>query len=663
MPVGLDSATANPASVQPEAGPGSKTPVSTEPTTTPVGATPAIKPQGQPGAPGQAAPGGVNPQNQINPDDTARYKAIQQALYPDIISGLKHISKIDDASSLKDVSSLSDEDINKLKDYLLDIGWESTYLFNEIFKTTNASGIREFINKVISIQDKLNTIDEQQFKNFVSQKELSVKQQDDAIKKQKSPPAAPVPPAMPGAGATVPPKAPINNIPPATPVDPNKPQAGGTPNGNLQSHASLYNDNRGESMVVEGGKVKSSSSIASTPDVLTELFTASKEASKAIDKYVDVDLMHKGASLLDPAREAGLELDVKRCAEVAAVKVSSLLDKLDEANEAKKSVTDIDTEKKFDDTISKAKGIADKGTNLFFKKKEEHKPAGEPKKDDSKPGEPKKEEPKADEPKPADEPKQANVDNSTPATVGSDVTTATIEDAKSVAAPEAKIPTNGESKVSAIIGSLRQKLKDRTAQVMPFKDLNKQVPTKVNEQVAKAQPKEIASDLAGMPKEKNEGLLGINREKGNFTAKEVDKIKKSYFDRGVGKSRLAMELACRQQLKGLLSNPLKKAFVDQAVTAGIDAEKASAIAHNAMIDGYQAAMEIVANEAFGNFVKKSSADFVKVSAATVKAAAVEDADIVTAASSQEPVQVKTASVENTANRQDLMRKVINGQIR
>jgi hypothetical protein len=79
------------------------------------------------------------------------------------------------------------------------------------------------------------------------------------------------------------------------------------------------------------------------------------------------------------------------------------------------------------------------------------------------------------------------------------------------------------------------------------------------------------------------------------------------------KSRLAVELASLQQLKGLITNPLKEAFVNSMVEAGINKEAAEGIAENAFIDGYEASQKVVMKEAFETFVKKPYEDFVKVS--------------------------------------------------
>jgi hypothetical protein len=92
---------------------------------------------------------------------------------------------------------------------------------------------------------------------------------------------------------------------------------------------------------------------------------------------------------------------------------------------------------------------------------------------------------------------------------------------------------------------------------------------------------------------------------------EEIKIRKS-VSAAVDKARLSVELAARQQLKGLIDNPLKTAFVNNMVEYGVEKSAAEAIAHNAFIDGFEDAQKNVIKEAFETFMEKSFDDFVKV---------------------------------------------------
>lgn len=113
------------------------------------------------------------------------------------------------------------------------------------------------------------------------------------------------------------------------------------------------------------------------------------------------------------------------------------------------------------------------------------------------------------------------------------------------------------------------------------------------------------------------GLTGLKGKGGSEKAASVDekteevKIRKS-VSAAVDKARLSVELAARQQLKGLIDNPLKTAFVQGMVEYGVEKSAAEAIAHNAFIDGFENAQKNIIKEAFETFMSKSFDDFVKV---------------------------------------------------
>ena len=185
MPVSLDAQTPA-SSPTPPAGPGSQTPPNPNTETTPLGGVSAPKPMGapgappiggaggtpppaggaKPGAPGQPQPGGQPPAPAIPPDDLNRYKAIQQSLYPDLTKAIKSIAP-DESFKLEDAT---DEQVMDIKDYLLDLGWDSTYLSNEILKTNNVQDIKKFFELVQSYQDKAHKDDLKQLENFINNK-------------------------------------------------------------------------------------------------------------------------------------------------------------------------------------------------------------------------------------------------------------------------------------------------------------------------------------------------------------------------------------------------------------------------------------------------------------------------------------------------------------
>lgn len=632
LPVAFDSPTQNPAPIQPQAGAGSQTPIAPVNTgASPVGAPAPIKPQGMPGAPAGVphapAPGAANPannqnnqNNQISPDDAARYKAIQQSLYPDLVSALENVLHKENATELPDLNNLSDEEVSAIKDYLIDLGWDSTYLFSTIFKTTDTVKIKEFLNLIYDYQKRSNSIDKDQFKNFIKQKEIGVKQQEDNLKKQDQ--------SLSKGKLELP-----QDMAKGKPAQPN-----------LADSSSLNTtSSRGTNMaglgVKDGKIIVASDTSAGTPETLTNLFAAIKEAENSFAKYSNAQLIYKGAQVegIQSAIDEK-EYDCHRAADVAKQKLSGLLDRLDEASEAKKSVTDIDTDKKFDDAISKGKDLASKGKD-FFKKKEEPKP------------EPKPETPfaKKEEPVVGETPKAAsileNANSSTTAVV--DGAEKAVSNAESAASSLEQAPVKDSGSTTAAVNEGTVKatfsaVREKVSQLMPFKDKLKQTVDNTNEKDAKAQEKAISSDLTKFDKDKDTELLGMNRDKTAPTAKEVDKIKKSFFENGVAKARFAVDLACRQQVKGLLANPLKEAFVKEAVALGMSEESAKIAAHNAMISGYQASQEVVIEAAFDDFVKKPSQVFAEISDVTNKTAFV-DADTVVSEVT-EPI-VKTASVE------------------
>ena len=583
MPKDLDSASVNPAETQPQAGPGSQTPKSPIPTQTPVGATPAVKPNGAPGAPAKPQPQQQQGQSS-NQDDLNRYKAIQQTLYPDIVAAITNVLEIDTVDGVS-IESLTVDQINKIKDYLLDIGWDATHLFNDIFKTNDLVKIKDFISTIFTYQNKINETDKKQLENTILQKELQTNIQSEILKKQEAE-------LLKKLVTTVQPplgEAPIGAPAPASPMPP-------MGENNLIRGASM------KTLTVAGGKIVTASSdsdsVQSSPDILALLFATTKEASACISKYDEALLMLEGAkSIQDAERIASFEDVTTRLGDKAKSKLAELQDKLAEANVAKQDAKDIETDKKFDDAIGKGEGVFRKGSDLFKSKDKEP-----TKVSDDKP----KEDPKKDE-----APKSSE---------GEDKTKKETVAAASLDA----------SKVAEIKSSVFKKV---LAQLMPAKDLCKQTQSAINSQSAKSNISAAGKVLNDVKKEKTEGLLGMNKDKNLNPApstKEIERVKKSTYDITVAKAKIAFEVAGMQQLKGLMDNPLKDAIVSQAKKAGLSDETAYAVAHNAFIDGYQKSMELVASEALGTLIKKSDVEFKEISEATKTAAPVDSSKTITA---------------------------------
>ena len=128
---------------------------------------------------------------------------------------------------------------------------------------------------------------------------------------------------------------------------------------------------------------------------------------------------------------------------------------------------------------------------------------------------------------------------------------------------------------------------------------------------------------------------------------EVSKLRQSDVKNTFDKARLSFELASQQQFKGLLSNPLKEAFVNEMVSAGIEKTAAEDIAHNAFIDGFEKNQQVVLAE-LNTFMNKDINEFVKVARYTqefkAKQAGESIVDEITKEAGSEEEITKTASL-------------------
>ncbi len=218
----------------------------------------------------------------------------------------------------------------------------------------------------------------------------------------------------------------------------------------------------------------------------------------------------------------------------------------------------------------------------------------------------------------------------------------------------------------SIVAVIKERLAmTKEAQLYPFKDLNKQKVDNINATTAKQQASTIDSEISGgkhpegeraqsiAPKSISETARtpekGKCSEKGKVSVEVAERIRQSTVQNEVSKARLAVELASQQQLKGLIPNPLKEAFVKNMVDCGINKEAAEDIAHNSFVDGYEQSQKEVMKEAFETFMGKDVNDFIKVAKYTkefkVKEGSQESSETVTA--SEEVTREKTASVKET----------------
>jgi hypothetical protein len=596
-----------------------------------VGGSPTIKPQGAPGAPaGNANAGGApgapaasgakpgQPQPPqappISPEDINRYKAIQQSLYPDLIDGLK-------ANNVESVDSLDESGVKDLINYLLDIGWDSTYLSTEILKSSNAEDIKEFLNLVINSQEKDDEIDDRQFQNFLKQKDISVKQQDQQNKQKEQQLKTPAPMGASAQPGAMPPKQ--NPQPNAQPNVAPKPME---ENPNL-GKTSNYNTNRGESMsekiMVSDGMIKTSAS--DSHEVVTAVFKATKAAELSIEKYRNASLMLKGAEALGESTD---EFDINRLAADVQEKIVKLSNELELATDEKKKVEDPKMDKEFGDVISKGKDIASKGKGLFDKK-------------DSKP------EVKKDGPAPFG--KKDGPDGAAKHELG--------ESPAKEKKEEAAVGTPVKDEAKSLFASIIDRVK-KEAQLYPAKDLNKQTVKNTNAENAKAQIKTIGKNVVNESEKTLKGSPIAENKEGakNPSPKFVGKIKKEAFDNGSAKFKLATEMSAQQVLKGMLDNPLKVAMVKNMVEAGLDEKTAEAIAFNSFVDGFQETQELIMKEA-SSFVTKDFDEFRKIAEATIKSPVLEPADVVKASVAQsDNVILKSASVKGQTSYSELIRE-------
>lgn len=176
-----------------------------------------------------------------------------------------------------------------------------------------------------------------------------------------------------------------------------------------------------------------------------------------------------------------------------------------------------------------------------------------------------------------------------------------------------------EDKAATVMEKIVNKIAEiKKASVGPLDDA-KEVSVKVNKEV------DLKGNVFKTPTQdtKNKKLIGesevdsISVQKNpkynkvasqNVTPVELKKAVAASID----KARLSVEMAARQQLKGLLDNPLKQAIVNNLTETGLPEKIAQAIAHNSLIDGFEESQKIVLAEAFGTFIKKDYDEFVKI---------------------------------------------------
>lgn len=194
-----------------------------------------------------------------------------------------------------------------------------------------------------------------------------------------------------------------------------------------------------------------------------------------------------------------------------------------------------------------------------------------------------------------------------------------------------------DKKSSIDVDTLLQRVKarleelrtEKEANLYPFKKEVKPIPKvdNINSETAKKEISTVDSEIKKQPvtDKKYENInpeeayadLSVSNEKGTKGEKKVsievaERIRNHSVQNAVDKARLSVELAARQQLKGLIEDPLRIALAKNMIESGAEPELAEAIIHNAYIDAFEKSQKAVMKEAFETFMEKDIDEFVKV---------------------------------------------------
>ena len=218
-------------------------------------------------------------------------------------------------------------------------------------------------------------------------------------------------------------------------------------------------------------------------------------------------------------------------------------------------------------------------------------------------------------------------------------------------------------KVKARIEEIRT---EKEANLYPFKKEIKPIPPvdNINAETAGKQISTDDKEIKGQPvtdkdmENINHGDIGQKdlsysqgkADPGKTTEKKVsievaERIRKHSVQNAIDKARLSVELASRQQLKGMIDDPLRVSLAKNIVEAGIDPEIADAIIHNAYIDAYEESHKSIMKEAFDTFMEKDFDEFTKI-AKFVDDYKVKQAEISSVENTEESFRDKEASDNN-----------------
>ena len=195
----------------------------------------------------------------------------------------------------------------------------------------------------------------------------------------------------------------------------------------------------------------------------------------------------------------------------------------------------------------------------------------------------------------------------------------------------------------------------------PFKEQIKPIPpvSNINQETAKQTISKVDSEIKRDPaKDKKDETLNMDgltedgtpgsdplgksaKGQKKVSVEAAERVRQSSIEGVTDKARLAVELAARQQMKGLIDDPLKIALIKNMEEIGVSADIAAAVIHNAYIDGFEASHTAISKEAFDTFMDKDYDEFVKIAEFTK--------DFIVREASIAPVKVEEDIIEKTAS--------------
>ena len=626
----------------PSFGPGSKTPVADKENTTELGGAGTVKPTGLPGAPtlddggggggGDLPPLGGPPVEKKSPDEQAKEDLLLEAvptLIEDISDGL--------GKNIKDTNV----PIEKLVNHLLDIGWTPSVLKSMIRKSKLES--KEFFEALVK---KINSSEDEAIK-FLKEK---ISPQEGAL--AGAPTEAPLG-NLPIGGPTGGP-----NLPPSAPEESSLTSKANISDVYLDKTFNIREAIMGTKIVVKEGTLQEVPD--NTNNVLNNLVVAIRKTKSAINSFEDEKLKYAGTIALkryamgekegdmesDPMGEedmgeedlGDLGGDEESDSDIDKEEVLSGLDAIkDGIKQVEDAIKGVEAEIESPD-MEMGAGELDLADNMLEKGKETIAAAREILKTAKKDikaisgKDKKKDKKKSKGTKNSKDPMFVAMGGS-----GKKACEGSEKKEKEEEEEEEEGKEAHESLIKRVKARLANMRKEKEAQLYPFKDISGPA-TKVdntNAENASQQISAINSEITGQPvtdkdnptinSELGQKDLPYKQEGKSTTGKNIppatsskismetaEKTRVHSIKNAVDKAKLSVELAAQQQLKGLLDNPLKRAFVENMKVAGIPEDTAEAIAHNAFVDGYEANQQVIMKEAFETFMSKPIDDFVKV---------------------------------------------------